>query len=123
MKITVKGNQEDVKGNPIPYHRTTQGSYWNKSSKRYNAWKNHVVNAYCDQTGTKDDGKKPVKKSVERYNMDIMVYFKDKTHADSDNVFKGIADALFENDKYLSGSFDFDYDKENPRVEVEISSI
>lgn len=121
MNFTIFGNQESRTGNPIPYHRTTQGSYWNASSKRYLSWKNYVVKSFCDQLNIKDDGRKPIKKSAEKLNMKLHIYFKDKTHGDSDNVFKGIADALFENDKYLSGSFDYSYDKENPRVEVWIS--
>ena len=120
MKITIYGNQEDIKGNPIPYHRTTQGSFWNKGSKRYSAWKNYVVKAYREQTGTRDNGKKPIEKSDDKVRMDATIYFKNRTHADSDNIFKGVADALFQNDKYVAGSFDFFYDKENPRVEIEI---
>ncbi len=37
------------------------------------------------------------------------------------NIFKTIADSLFTCDKFVIGSFDFDYDFQNPRVEVEIS--
>lgn len=39
IEFTLVGNQVDKDGNPIPYHRTTQASFWNKDSKRYNAWK------------------------------------------------------------------------------------
>lgn len=120
MQFTIYGNQEDKKGNPIPYHRSTQGGQWKPQVRRYHAWKDYVVKAFCEQTETKDKGKKPIEKSPEKLNMALLIYFKDKTHGDSDNIFKGIADALFENDKYISGSFDYDYDKENPRVEVVI---
>lgn len=50
-----------------------------------------------------------------------MVFYKDKRHGDTDNVAKGINDSIFQkplNDKYIAGSYDFDYDKDNPRVEI-----
>lgn len=49
-----------------------------------------------------------------------MTYFANDSRSDPDNVQKGVADALFKNDKYVAGSYDFAFDKENPRVEVEI---
>lgn len=52
--------------------------------------------------------------------MDIQIEFASDVRPDPDNVFKGIADALFENDKYLSGSFDYSYAKEG-RVLVKIT--
>lgn len=66
----------------------------------------------------------PLSSSKEsKYVMTIMIYFADYSHADPDNIFKGIADALFDSDKYLAGDFDFDYDSSNPRVEVEIAEV
>ena len=53
-------------------------------------------------------------------------YFATGVHCDPENVRKGISDALFygcsgPGDKYCGGSFPPPlYDKENPRVEVEI---
>lgn len=122
IKFTIKGNQEDSTGNPIPYHRTTQGAKWNKASQRYSAWKSYVVAHYLDALGLvekidrADFGdahdliqKKPIADRGRKMHMSIMIFFRDLAHADSDNVFKGIADSLFMNDKYLSGDFDFVY--------------
>ena len=56
-----------------------------------------------------------------KYYVHIVAYYKDFTHGDTDNVAKGINDAIFQkplNDKYISGSYDYFYDKEKPRVEV-----
>lgn len=50
-------------------------------------------------------------------------FFEDGHHADPENVHKGIKDALFygSNDKYTWGVYLWPlYDKDNPRVEVEI---
>ena len=113
-RFTIYGNQENIKGNPIPYFRQTQASSrFNKNARRYHAWKDYVRKAANISDKLVTEGK---------LTMDIKVYFKDKTHGDSDNIFKGIADAMFKNDKYLSGSFDFDYDINNPRVEVTINT-
>lgn len=115
IRFSIKGNQEDKLGNPIPYHRTTQGSYWNDASRRYKAWKDYVVKA----SGIKSLGKPiEIPKGTKAY-MHLKIYFANNKHSDSDNIFKGIADALFVNDKKLAGSFDFDTAKEG-RVDVEI---
>ena len=58
-----------------------------------------------------------------KYYVDVVAYYKDKKHGDTDNVAKGINDAIFQkplSDKYVAGSYDFFYDKENPRVEIKI---
>lgn len=39
--------------------------------------------------------------------MDIVITWKNEAHGDSENVFGSIADALFKQDKYLAGSFDW----------------
>jgi len=51
--------------------------------------------------------------------MNIKLYHADKKHGDGDNYWKAIADAIFTQDKYVAGSFDFFY-ADVPRVEVEI---
>ena len=38
--------EEDEKGNPLGYHRTTQKSKWNDASQRYEAWKEYVRSAF-----------------------------------------------------------------------------
>jgi hypothetical protein len=49
-----------------------------------------------------------------------MVYFHSGVRPDAENVHKLISVPLFLSDKNLNGTFDFDYDAKNPRVEVEI---
>lgn len=39
--------------------------------------------------------------------MQLQITWANETHSDCDNVFKGIADALFMNDKHLVGCFDY----------------
>ncbi len=57
----------------------------------------------------------------QKTKVDIVIYFKNYAHGDPSNIHKAIEDALFANDKYCSGSFDYFYDTINPRVEVTIS--
>jgi Holliday junction resolvase RusA-like endonuclease len=121
VKFTIYGNQENPKGNPIGYHRTTQGSFWNKGSKRYYEWKHHVVNAYLEETKTQlGKSEKPINLGVAKAYLHTMIYYATNARPDPDNVQKGIADALFVNDKSVAGSYDFAMDKKNPRVEVSI---
>ena len=48
----------------------------------------------------------PIKIKNYRAWMELKIYWCDESHGDSDNVFKGVADSLFENDKELDGSFE-----------------
>lgn len=128
MKFTVYGNQENPKGNPIGYHRTTQGSYWNKGSKRYNAWKEYVTACYERSVPSQvrlaaSLGQKPIDLGKGKAYLHTMIYYANNTRPDPDNVQKGIADALFVNDKNVAGSYDFTLDKENPRIEIEITAV
>ena len=116
--------------NPRGYTRTTQRSKgFNEKALEYEQWKAYVAKCFKDQCG---DLRVPDKKvNVLR----MMIYFYNNRRCDPSNVFKGIEDAiadkyhsdigyteqrLYKNDRYTIGSFNFDFDKENPRVEIEI---
>lgn len=117
MKFIIKGNQENPLGNPIGYTRTTQGSKWSPNYARYCAWKEYVVAAFDRAANTATWEGKPIK-SKEKMYLHTFMFFANKKHPDPDNVAKGVADALFQNDKLVAGSYDFSFDKDNPRVEV-----
>ncbi len=65
-------------------------------------------------------GKGIDRRPKEKVRLITRIYFSSNKHPDAENVHKGISDAIFENDKMVSGSFDFFYDSRNPRVEIEI---
>lgn len=122
IKFTIKGNQENPNGNPIPYLRTTQASQWTDKAVRYQEWKGYVVGAYIKalekiekkerqafEKYTDLTKLKPIKNTGEKIHMQLQITWMNKAHADCDNVFKGIADALFTNDKFLVGEFDYEY--------------
>lgn len=140
LTFTIDGNQENLKGNPIPYLRMTQGGLRllkipehkirsgsalarARGIKRYLRWKHYVTacllaygmvdgrRATGDEIGRITDGKGKVQ-------LVCTIYFADKRHGDADNIFKGISDSLFANDKYVVGSVDYHYDSKRPRVEV-----
>ena len=117
MKFTVYCND----CNPVPYKRTTQRQkYVDKNYKQYLIWKSIVWQQFADQIGDRPD---LILDKSKKYYVGIVAYYKDKKHGDTDNVAKGINDAIFQkplSDKYVSGSYDYSYDKNNPRVEVEI---
>jgi len=130
IHFTVHGNQENPNGNPIPYFRTTQNTQWTDGAVRYQEWKGRVVAAYIDalqamgkeqrkafEAYTDFTKKKPIAKTPGKIWMELKITWMNKAHGDCDNVFKGIADALFMNDKYLAGSFDYTY---GPKGKVEI---
>ena len=98
------GNQENPIGNPLGYHRTTQGGLWNKGSKRYAAWKQYVMAAFL-KTNRLDT--LLIELGDVSVRVDIFILWANEKHADCDNVFKGILDALFKNDKGVAaGSFE-----------------
>lgn len=109
----IRGNQEDPSGNPIPYQRVTQGSKWTGKARRYERWKEYVRLSFFDSQRGKTSGRwlvndhKPLTAAEGYTRMDIIIGWKNETHGDCDNIFKGIADALFESDKHLVGSFEF----------------
>ena len=122
ISFTIKGNQENQQGNPIPYFRTTQGTQWTDGAQRYQQWKDYVRAHYLDALGEikkidrADFGeahdllqKKPIANTGRKVHMLLQITWANKAHADCDNIFKGIADALFMNDKYLVGEFDYEY--------------
>lgn len=114
-----------VPGHPVGYKRTTQaGCRFDKGYKQYQAYKDHVITSFAAQVAGNWGNLKPLTTTkAQRSRVEIMIYFKNGVHADPDNCFKAIADSLFVCDKYVSGTFDFDYDATNPRIEVKIASI
>jgi Holliday junction resolvase RusA-like endonuclease len=115
MNYTVKTDGE----NPIPYKRTTQRQkFKDREYQKYVRWKNKIYDEFIK---TFKRYPHQVFKPKKKYYVDLTVYYKDKVHGDTDNVFKGVLDAVFQkplNDKYICGSMDYFYDKDNPRVEI-----
>lgn len=126
FKFTLHGNHEDPTGNPCPYFRVTGKGLWLPGARRYNEWKQFVRSIFYGHYPKLLIGRKLNERPLgttedTRTRMDVKIFWKNKAHADEDNIFKGIADALFEDDKDLDGSFTHEYcpDKKG-RVEVEI---
>jgi len=133
FEFKILGNQEDPNGHPVPYERSTQRGQWLPRVKRYNAWKRYVAesfiksireelpiskgNTVIDVNGL---GKPIVSKA--KAHMEVFMVFRNKRHADPDNIWKGIADALFQNDNKLVGSFDYSVDKDQqPSASVKVT--
>lgn len=118
-----------VSGDPVPYTRMTQKQVKlmkipdrildtaalkvKQKIRRYFDWKDWV-NSHTYRL-------KFNRKPKEKTHLNVMVYFRNKKHADPENIRKGIQDAIFEDDKYVAGCVDFDYDSKNPRCEIEIT--
>lgn len=137
LKFKILGNQQDPKGNPIPCPRTTQNTQWTPKAVRYQEWMMYVVAGFIDavQAIPKENrnelagyinfaGRKPIVESKRKVRMDIMIDWHSDGHGDCDNIFKGIADALFTNDKYVVGTFDYRYPEDKQgAVEVLITFL
>lgn len=138
IAFTIKGNQEDPHGNPLPKIKKTRNSYWTKEAQRYAAWKRYVqlqfLGAVRSQIGPDEwnkakrriaCGEKPIAlPQGAKASMRLKILWKNRAHADPENVFGSIADALFQNDKNLAGSFDFESAGDGiGRVEAEIAVL
>lgn len=116
-ELEIIGNQEDPKnGNPIPYERMTQRGKWkNRRAQRYLAWKKYVQECWLEKYGRflKYDGSESIR-------LDVTCLFRGENHGDPDNIYKGIADALFANDKHVFGRINFAHCTDRPGVRIEI---
>lgn len=122
MTFTIVGNQEDERGNPIPYHRATQRGRFNKGQRRYYAWKDHVRASFAQSWDRSIpltlDGKIP---GTPVGKVTAEICFGSETHADPDNVVKGILDALFQNDKHVDVETKHSCRHDEPRVLVNVT--
>ncbi len=139
IRFTILGNHEDPHGNPVPYQRALNFA-WRKASARYMDWLEYVRDEYRRAMTTANfpvvidddvaNGAKlakitgsahPIRLKKCFAKMNLKIYWANNAHGDPDNVFKGIADALFQNDKNLDGSFESHMaDDGRGRVEAEI---
>ena len=125
ITFTIKGNQEDIEGNPLPYVRVVGRALWLPGAKKYHAWKEYVRSVFYrnyPEFSSVDQVQPLTTKISERAYMAIRIHWVNGVHADPDNVFKGLADAIFKNDKFLDGSFESRYAPDGKgKVEVEIT--
>lgn len=123
IEFTIYGNHEDKNGNPLAKARFTRRQIFAGYADRYQEWLEYVRGVFFDaihkggriSARQKFDGqhltfvgKKPIPDIGKKSRMEIFITWSAKTHADPENVFGSIADALFTQDKNLAGSFDFD---------------
>ena len=123
MKLVYELKITDLAYNPVPYKRTTQrAKFVSEDYERYREWKIFLGDKFCAQNerAAKEIYEVFNKKTKRReihmrprlsgaYFVETVATYKDKTHGDTDNVAKGVNDALFASDKYVSGSYDFKY--------------
>lgn len=151
ISFTIRGNQNDpVAGNPIPFTRVLSNK-WREDSQRYMDWQHYVVGQYqafakkagvplllSDMQAPKNKLKptqewkrrlaaerlslKPFRLKHTKVYVHTMIHFTGKNHGDPDNIQKGIVDALFLYDKYVAGSYDFDYSSDG-KAGVDINII
>lgn len=137
--FTIYGNHLSHTGNPIPKVKLTFKQQWTPTAQRYAAWKEYVQQAYHDRMmvlGLKvfihDIPRALTLKTLSRRylkpldvkeaSMHLKIYWANETHADPESIFGSIADALFVDDKHVSGSFEYEHCPESKgRVEVTIT--
>ena len=97
-------------------------------------WKEHVVESclkamevqmpdeFKDAEQCVASGGKPITTDPQPMHMEIHIFWRGKAHADPENVFGSIADAIFKQDKYLTGAFNYTHQRkdEQPRVNIMI---
>lgn len=140
IKFTIPGNHEDSTGNPIPKIKRTRHQYWTPEAQRYAQWKEYVQSCFYGKSNIYEipvvlDGRKrnfigitkqrikPITLGKGQHaRMDLKIWWANEAHADPENVFGSIADAIFQDDKNLDGSFRARIAKDGKgRVEVAIT--
>lgn len=130
--FTIKGNQKSLTGNAVPKLKMTGNQKWMPKAREYSAWKNHVVCSLLNKNISENDYVffrknwslygKPISIEEGKFaHMKINIYWGNEAHGDPENIFGSIADALFVNDKHLSGEFHFGHDPGNGHVDVELT--
>ena len=135
--FTIKGNQKSPIGNAVPKLKMTGKQKWTPIAQEYAKWKSHVVYSLLNCVDHEEKWQlematdlrknisilgKPIVLGFEgTAHMKINIYWGNEAHGDPENIFGSIADALFYNDKHLSGEFHFGHDPGNGRVDVELT--
>lgn len=123
--------RHDPRGNPQGKLRLTQNQYWKPEVKRYFAYKDLVRKYFYEAVKDREQELRqyarvqvagnelqalrygsdkpivPVKK--QKMRLDIHILWASGVHSDPESVYGAIADALFKDDKWVVGSFDYDY--------------
>lgn len=99
--------------NPMGYKRTLRNQM-REDAARYLAWQQFVRAEFQRFTsiaklGAGREFAHPIDLGDRYVRMDVIIAYVNEAHADPDNVWKGIADALIKQDKHAAGSFEFDH--------------
>lgn len=132
-QFVIQGNPDDPNGNPMPKLKLTKGQHWHPRVKKYVAWRGHVQESFLRELSLSGDilyhevckaiamNLRPLQTSKQnKMTMDIVIHWKNDAHGDPENVFGSIADALFDQDKFLYGSFAEGDSRGEGKVEVVI---
>ena len=142
ISFTIKGTHEGANKNPQPkarfthrqYRVRTRGGRRIEKVERYQEYLDHVRASFLDSC-VKDGritrkefrdayyglGPKLLKTGKRKVRMDIFITWGSDSHGDPENIFGAIADALFVDDKYLAGSFDYATEPGVPSVRCTIA--
>lgn len=121
FKFSIHGNHENKNGNPLPKHRKTHRQQWTPEARRYHAYLDYVRAEFLSalqRSGKINSrqfrdffyvlGPKPLHTGKRKCRMEIFITWGSNAHGDPENIFGAVADAIFEQDKFLAGTFDFD---------------
>ena len=97
------------------YTIQSRGSFWNKRSRAYHAWKD-LVRLTARAAGVPDEIPED-----ERWGIRTVIYWKGKARVDPENIQKGILDSMWKQDRRVSHGEFMSYEKNGPeRCEVAV---
>lgn len=107
-----------IPGQPRGYTATTRWTLYSPRVKKYREWKKYVLDTIL-ASGIKA----PIPTKERPLILIVKAYYSGGHIYDPENVAKGVADVLWENDRH-TGRIVWPplYDKVNPRIEVAIKS-
>lgn len=119
LAFEIIGGGYELMANPMPKLRYTGKQSWLPRVQNYVQWKEHVQSELLDALQQAHPqwykltaerlatGLKPLDTAKQPITMHVHIGWRGYAHADPEGVFGSIADALLQNDKYLSGSFTY----------------
>ena len=134
MQVTfrIDGTHEGSQKNAIPKIKKTARQSWTPQVKRYTKWRDYVQRCFIHALLENDakvaglaqlavlKGDRPVPDTGEKIYLSMKFFFRGERHGDPENIFGSIADALLQQDKHVTGRFDYDHVIEDPHVDVTI---
>ncbi len=113
-----------VPGKPVGYIARARGK-WGARTTAFYAYRDKIRSLCLHVRNAPSFPVKAIGPWWEKHPPGLVVsmFFASKVRPDPDHVWSAVADSVFDVDKCVVGSFEYGYDKANPRTEIMVSWV